>query len=252
MDVDWWKRAGVAAVAVGVALVVAKLADRALTRRLELPPEALTRYRVLRRSLVAAIVAVGVLSALLVIPEVRAVAGGVLASSAVVGLIIGLAAQRTLANFVAGLLIAFTQPLRLGDDVEVAGARGTVEEIALTYTVIRTESGERFFVPNEKLASDTIRNATIASRERLARVTIPVPLSSDLERVLALLEEEARAAAGAKAGHEPVASVSEFDTGGAIAVVSVETRAPLGRVGEVESLLRRAAHRRLRAEGVFA
>ena len=68
MDADWWKRAVTAAVVVAVALVTAKLVDRALARRLKLDPEALTRYRVLRRSIIVGIVAVGVLSALLVIP----------------------------------------------------------------------------------------------------------------------------------------------------------------------------------------
>ena len=89
------------------------------------------------------IVFVGVMSALLVIPQVRAIAGGVLASSAVIGLVIGFAAQRTIGNLVAGVLIAISQPLRLGDDVEVQGVRGIVEEIGLSYTWIRTPSGDR-------------------------------------------------------------------------------------------------------------
>ena len=87
-------------------------------------------------------------------------AGTILASSAVIALVIGFAAQTTLSNFVAGLLIAFTQPLRLDDHVEVGAAVGVVEEIGLTYTIIRGEDGARYFVPNTKLASDTIRNET--------------------------------------------------------------------------------------------
>jgi small conductance mechanosensitive channel len=155
-----WQQAAVAGGVIVVALVVAKLVDGMLVRRLELRPETLTRYRVIRRAAMAAILTVGILSALLVIPGVRAIAGTILASSAVVALIIGFAAQTTLSNFVAGLLIAFTQPLRLGDTVEVGGASGVVDEIGLTYTVIRAADGARFFVPNTKLASDTIRNET--------------------------------------------------------------------------------------------
>ena len=252
MDSSAWQRAAIAAVVVAVALVVAKIVDRALTRRLHLPPEALTRYRVLRRSVIVGIVVVGVLSALLVIPEVRAVAGGVLASSAVAALVLGMAARSTLANFVAGILIAFTQPLRLGDEVEVGEAVGTVEEIGLTYTVIRCASGERFFIPNEKLASDTIRNATIASRERLARVTIPVPLSSNLDGVVSALEEEARGAVESRPDRKPAVTVSDFERAASVAVVTVEAWAAPGQVADVEDSLRRAAHRRLRAEGVFA
>ena len=85
-----------------------------------------------------AILVVGFFSALLVIPQVRAVAGGLLASSAVLGVIIGFASQRTLGNFVAGLLIAITQPVRLGDRVTYDGEDGVIEEIGLTYTFIRT------------------------------------------------------------------------------------------------------------------
>jgi len=109
---------------------------------------------------VVTVLTVGVFSALLVIPPVRAIAGTILASGAVIALVIGFAAQTTLSNFVAGILVAFSQPLRLGDQVEVGQAAGIVEEIGLTYTLIRAEDGARFFVPNTKLASDTIRNAT--------------------------------------------------------------------------------------------
>jgi small-conductance mechanosensitive channel len=157
---EFWERIAVAGGVMLVTLVVASLVDRTLARRLDLRPETRTRYRVIRRSAIATVLVVGILSALLVIPGVRAIAGTILASSAVIALVIGFAAQTTLSNFVAGLLIAFTQPLRLGDDVEVGAAAGVVEEIGLTYTVIRGEDGARFFVPNTKLASDTIRNET--------------------------------------------------------------------------------------------
>src|SRR5206468_7161726 len=155
----WWHRLIVFGVVLLITVVIARLIDRRIARR-QLTPEAMTRYRVLRRSVTAAIVVVGLLSALLVIPQVRAVAGGLLASSAVVGIIVGFASQRTLGNFVAGLLIAFTQPLRLGDTVTIESTEGTVEEIGLIYTFVRVENGDRLVIPNEKLASDSIRNAT--------------------------------------------------------------------------------------------
>jgi small-conductance mechanosensitive channel len=174
----WLRLVVLGAVVLG-SLVLAKLIDLQMARR-KLAPGAETRYRVLRRSLMTGIVVVGVLSGLLVLPQVRAVAGGILASGAILGVIIGFASQRTLANFAAGLLIAFTQPLRLGDRVAVDGAEGTVEEIALTYTFIRTDENVRLVIPNEKLASDTIRNSTIVNRETLAQITVLVPLDTDL------------------------------------------------------------------------
>jgi small-conductance mechanosensitive channel len=185
-----WERGAIAGGVFLIALAGASLIDRVLTRR-SLPPEVVTRYRVFRRGAQAAILVVGLLSALLVIPAVRAVAGGLLASSAMLSIIIGFAAQRTLGNFVAGILIALSQPLRLGDDVEIGGVRGIVEEIGLTYTFIRADDDTRLVIPNEKLASDTIRNSTIRSRGRQAVVTVQVPLATDLRAFVRDLQETA-------------------------------------------------------------
>ena len=170
-----WHRLVVLGCVLLVTAVVARLVDRRIARRM-LPPEAQTRYRVLRRSITASSIVIGLVSALLVIPQVRAVAGGLLASSAVLGLVIGFAARSTLANCVAGLLIALAQPIRLGDRVCIDGEYGTVEEIGLTYTFIRDRRLDRLVIPNEKLASDTIRNSTIAGRDTLAEITVQVPL----------------------------------------------------------------------------
>jgi small conductance mechanosensitive channel len=185
----FWQRALIALGMIVIASFAAKLVDSRMSRR-GLAPEAATRYRVLRRTIFAVIVFLGVMSALLVIPQVRAIAGGVLASSALVGLVIGFASQRTIGNVVAGVLIAFSQPLRLGDEVEVAGVKGVVEEIGLTYTWIRTRDNDRLVVPNEKLASDTIRNSTIRSPLTLAEVTVQVPAGADLRKVVEALKAD--------------------------------------------------------------
>jgi small-conductance mechanosensitive channel len=184
----FWQRLVIAGVMIGVASAAAKVVDWRISRR-TLAPEVVTRYRVLRRTVFAAIVFVGIVSALLVIPGIRAVAGGVLASSAVIGLVIGFASQRTIGNVVAGILIAVTQPLRLGDEVEVQGTQGVVEEIGLTYTWIRTRDNDRLVVPNEKLASETIRNSTIRSSDTLAEASVQVP-ANGLRATVASLEAE--------------------------------------------------------------
>jgi small-conductance mechanosensitive channel len=234
-----WQRLIIVGVVLLVTTVAARLIDRRIARR-DLPPEAITRYRVLRRSITTAIFFVGLLSALLVIPQVRAVAGGLLASSAVVGIVVGFASQRTLGNFVAGLLIAFTQPLRLGDEVEIDGTRGVVEEIGLIYTFVRTHDDDRLVIPNETLASDTIRNSTIRSREKVAEVTLQVPLSTDLGAVVDRLRRtiEAEVFVGDLAGQ---------------ATIVVRARAANETEAErLERELRLRAHEGLRAEGVFA
>ena len=239
---ELWHRLLIVAGVVLLAVILAKLVDWRMSRR-ELPPEAVTRYRVLRRSLMTAIIVVGLLSALLVIPQVRAVAAGLLASSAIIGIVVGLAAQRPLANFVAGVVIAFTQPLRIGDQVTIDDVDGTVEEIGLTYTFIRTADNARLVIPNEKLASDTIRNSTIVNPEKLAEVTVQVPLDRDLEAVVDLLRNET-------AG-DPRAEVLVTSLNGN-ATVTVRAWAPDAAAAELlESDLRIRAQRRLREQGVL-
>ena len=233
-----WHRLVIAGAAVLLAMALAKLTDKALGRR-ELAPEAATRYRTVRRVVTTTIVFVGVLSALLVIPQIRAIAGGILASSAVLGLVIGFAAQRTIGNAVAGILIAFSQPLRLGDRVIIDGVEGTVEEIGLTFTFIREADDARLVIPNEKLASDTIRNLTIRSTESVAEITVQIPLEQDLDTLLDALRAET-------SGDVYVSSIDEK------AVITLRERA--ASYAEAERLardLRLRAHRRLRAAGVY-
>ncbi|HEX5470126.1 MAG TPA: mechanosensitive ion channel domain-containing protein [Gaiellaceae bacterium] len=248
---EFWQHVLVAGIVVLLTLALARLLDRALVRRLKLSPDVMTRYSVVRRTIVAAVVVVGGLSALLVIPEVRAVASSILASSAVIAIIIGFAAQSTLSNVVAGILIAFTQPLRLGDQVEVGTAVGTVEEIGLIYTLVRSPEGARYHVPNTRMASDTIRNATLQSFEHRARITIPVPLGSNLERVRDILVEEARRAPEAMPDKEPVATLTQLE--GTTVLFTVDSWATsVRRAGKLAADLRLAAYDRLRAEGIYA
>lgn len=238
----FWERFLIAVVVFAVFALVARLVDWRLKSH-PLPPEAATRYRVLRRTISVTILVVGFFSALLVLPQVKAVAGGLLASTAVIGVVIGFAAQRTLGNFIAGLMIAMTQPVRLGDRVTYAGQDGIVEEIALMYTFIRADDGARLVVPNEKLASDTILNSTIRSRESFAEINVPIPLSIDLGAAIDGLHEEL---AGER---DAMVYVSSLD---ANATLTLRVAAPTADAAQVlERDLRVRAHRRLRALGVW-
>jgi small-conductance mechanosensitive channel len=235
-----WHRFVIVAVVLIVTVVVARLIDRRIADR-DLPPEAITRYRILRRTVTFSIFFVGVLSALLVIPQVRAVAGGLLASSAVVGIVLGFAAQRTLGNFIAGILIAFAQPVRLGDEVTISGTQGVIEEIGLTYTFLRTYDDDRLVIPNEQLASDTIRNSTIRSREKVAEISVQVPLGTDLgtvvDRLRALVDD---------------ADVFVRDLSDAATVVVCARTRDQADAERLEHELRLRVYEALRAEGVFA
>lgn len=238
----FWRHIVIAVVVFAAVSVLARVVDWWLARR-PLPPEAETRYRVLRHGVTAIIVVVGLFSALLVIPEVRAIAGGLLASSAVLGVIIGFASQQTLGNFVAGLLIATTQPVRIGDRVSYAGEDGIVEEIGLTYTFIRTSDRRRLVVPNNKLASDTIVNASIRSHETFAEVSVPVPLTADLDGAVEALRDDVSAERDADV------FVSSLDGTATVTVRAVATDELAAE--RLEHELRLRAHRRLRALGVW-
>jgi small-conductance mechanosensitive channel len=175
---------------------------------------------------------------------VRSVAGALLASGAVIAIVVGFASQKTLGNFIAGILIAFTQPLRLGDRVTFDEVEGVVEEITLTYTFIRADDDTRLVVPNEMLASDTIRNATIVQRAQRAEVTVQLPLSSDLEHAIRLLDDEV---ADQREAEVFLSSLMDEATITIRALASDPSNAE-----QLQHDLRLRAHRCLRAAGLFA
>jgi small-conductance mechanosensitive channel len=239
---QFWRHVILAAAIFLLITLIARGADWWLRRR-TLTPEAATRYRFFRRAIVVTIVVVGFFSALLAIPEVRAVAGGLLASSALIAIIVGFASQRTLGNLVAGVLIAVTQPIRLGDRVEYDGTEGVIEEINLSYTFIRTPDQVRIVVPNEKLASDTIRNASIRSCETFAQITVHLPLTADLSAAVDALREET---AGERDARVFVSALN-----GDASVTLRAAAASEDAAGWLENELRLRVHERLRVLGVW-
>jgi small-conductance mechanosensitive channel len=240
----FWHRLVLAAAVFIFVWIVARVVDWWLKRRGPLAPEMQTRYLVLRRAVSATILVVGFLSALLVIPQVRAIAGGLLASSAVLGIIIGLAAQQVLSNFMAGLVIALTQPVRIGDRVTYANEDGTVEEIGLTYTFIRTLDRRRLVVPNSKLASEAIINSTIRSRETVAEVRVALPLASEVGAAIEALRAEVATERDAEV------YLNSVDTTANVVVCAVADN----EVGaeQLERDLRLRVHGRLRDLGIWS
>ena len=184
-----------AIVTVVVAIAIAEVVDRTLARRGTkitegLSPVANTRLRLVRRLIFAAIVLLGVALALSQFEEVKRIGTGLLASSAVLGLVVGFAARQTLANGVAGILLAITQPIRIGDLVTFEGETGTVEDVRLTYTFIRKGNDTRLIVPNERLAQSTIENHTIVDPRVRVEVEVWLPPSADTSRALEALRKE--------------------------------------------------------------
>ena len=191
-----WINAGVA---IAVATVIAVIVDRVIAKsgtgvelvtRGELSPATQTRLRLVRRLVTVVILLIGVAIAASNFPSLSSVAKGILASSAVLGLVVGFAARQTLANAIAGILLAITQPIRIGDLVTFEEETGEVEDMKLTYTYIRLGDGRRLIVPNERLASSSVVNHTIAERRVQVEVSVWLPPDADLDRAMELIADE--------------------------------------------------------------
>ena len=151
-----------------------------------------TRLRFVRRLIYATILLIGIAVALSQFTGLSKLAASVLASGALAAAIIGFAARQTLANVVAGIMLAITQPLRVGDWVTFEEHYGVVEDVRLNYTVLRTSSDQRVVIPNERLAAGILRNDTLGSDAIGLDVSVWLPLDADTERALAALARRDR------------------------------------------------------------
>jgi small-conductance mechanosensitive channel len=185
-----------AVVTLAIALGLAQLVDRAISHRGarladaipgQLSPTASTRLRLVRRLVYAGIIVIGIALALSQFAAVKRVATGVLASSAVLGIVVGFAARQTLANAVAGLLLAITQPIRIGDLVTFEDETGVIEDVRLTYTYVRTDDGRRIIIPNERLAQNTVQNHTIIDARVRVEASVWIPREVDAIEALGVL-----------------------------------------------------------------
>ena len=147
-----------------------------------------TQLRVLRSVLAFFIGFMGLIFALLLLPGARQIGAGLLASAGIASLVIGFAAQRALSNLLAGFQIAFTQPIRLDDVVVVEGEWGRIEEITLTYVVVRIWDERRLVLPISYFLEKPFANWTRESAEILGTVFIYVDYTVPVDAVRAELE----------------------------------------------------------------
>ncbi len=240
-----------AIISVVVAFVIATLLDRTLARRGERMATAVirgeltaatdTRLRFIRRLIYASIIVIGVAVALAQFDSVNRIAASLLASGAIAAAIIGFAARQTLANLIAGIVIAVTQPIRVGDWVYVEEQYGVVDDIRLNYTFLRSPGGQQIVVPNEKLASGVLRNDTLGQGTVNPDAQIWLPATADAARAVEVLEAET--------GH--AVTVAETTVEGVRLAVVGDACPPPDRYPR-EADLRLRCLTRLRAEGLLA
>jgi small-conductance mechanosensitive channel len=223
------------------AAIVAFLVDRAFARHSIHSAVLDTRLRFVRRLVYASILLIGIALALSQFTGVNKLAASVLASGAIVAAVIGFAAQRTLGNFVAGVMLAVTQPLRIGDWVVFDGETGVVEDVRLNFTVLRLPNQTRMFVPNERLASSVLRNQTLVVDTVAPEIYVWLPPGADVEAALRALAEETGTAV----------SVAEVTPEGIRLAVGGERVMPSERADR-EAQLRAQCLKRLHADGLLA
>lgn len=142
-----------------------------------------TQVHVISKLVYAGIGIFTMASILMLFQEVRQVGTSILASAGVLGIIIGFAAQKTIANLFAGFQIAMTQPIRLDDVVIVEGEWGRVQEITLTYVVIRIWDDRRLIVPLAYFIDKPFQNWTRTSAELLGSVVMWVDYAMPLDEL---------------------------------------------------------------------
>lgn len=150
-----------------------------------------TQVRILRRIVTAIVIILAIGLALLQYEPVRELGTGILASAGIVGIVVGVAAQNTLGDLIAGIQIALTQPIRVDDVVIVQGEFGWVEEITLTYVVVRVWDRRRIVLPITHFVEQPFQNWTRTSSDLIGSVFLrvdyrtPVPAVRDeLRRVV--------------------------------------------------------------------
>lgn len=150
-----------------------------------------TQLQFLRRFLIGLIMVLTVAAVLLSFSSLRKVGAGLLTGVGLSGIIIGFAAQKSIGNLLAGFQIAFTQPIRIDDAIIVEGEFGTVEEITLTYVVVKIWDERRLVLPINYFIEKPFQNWTRSSSELLGTVilftdyNLPVdPIRVELTRLL--------------------------------------------------------------------
>lgn len=142
-----------------------------------------------RRILSALVITLAVAGLLLTIPEVRALGTGILASAGLISIVAGLAVQSSLSNVFAGVQLAFTDALRIDDVVVVQGLWGLVEEITMTYVVVRVWDERMLILPSTYFTSTPFENWTRNSPKIKGTVEFDVDWRAPVGQLRAHLHE---------------------------------------------------------------
>lgn len=199
--------------AVHVANVAAERYFGALAHR---QPHLETIYRFVRRAMLGAIALIGVaVSTYANFPVAAGAVTSLLLAAGFLSIVVGLAAQSTLANVVAGAMVSLAQPFQIGDAVVFSGEWCFVEDVRLTFTVLRTWDLRRLMVPNAMFQSNVLINYTAVDPTMLAIVSIQITYESNVDQARTIMLEEAcRHPDFLRLGDLPITHVMEYGDNG--------------------------------------
>jgi small-conductance mechanosensitive channel len=143
----------------------------------------LTQLRFLKSISIVIIITIAVAAILWNIPDVKKIGTTILTSAGVIGIIAGVAAQKSIANLITGFQIAFTQPIKIDDEVEIKGEFGTVEDITLTYVVIKTWDWRRLVLPLNFFSDNSFVNWTFSTTDLIGSVYLYVDYTFPVEEL---------------------------------------------------------------------
>jgi Small-conductance mechanosensitive channel len=147
-----------------------------------------TQASILMKIAVQLLVVIWLILVLMTFPQIHEVGMSILASAGIAGVILGFAAQKSLGNLLAGIQIAFTQPIKIGDEVVVENEVGVVKEITFTYVVIRTPDRRMFIVPINYFIEKPFQNWTRNSSDLFGIVYLEVDYSTPIQKLREVLD----------------------------------------------------------------
>lgn len=195
-----------ALVILGLTLTLARLASWAMERIIRRSTWMMDRFgrhtdeTVIRYALRIKTVLIYVIAGLAyasLIPALQALLGTLVAGAGITAVVVGFAAKSTLANLVSGLMLAVYRPFRIGDLVTLENLTGTVEDITLRHTIVRTWENKRLVIPNEKIDSMSLVNHSLVDAKLLLTVDVGIGYGSDIDQARGLMLAEAAACAQA-------------------------------------------------------
>lgn len=149
-----------------------------------------TQFTVLRHFVSAVIYAIGLGTAVSMIPSLKTLSVSLFASAGVMAVVIGFAAQKAFSNVISGIFIAIFKPFRVGDIIKWTDKIGIVEDITLRHTIVKNFEGRRWIVPNSVISDETIENFNINDEKTCRYVEFGISYDSDIDKAMKIMVEE--------------------------------------------------------------